>query len=161
MLRLCFVCLGNICRSPTAEAVMRKLVSEAGLSNAIEVDSAGTAGYHTGEPPDRRAQRAGERRGVQLGGRARQFKQKDWAAFDYVLAMDRSNFDDLKESAPSPEAQRKLHLLRAFDGSAPKWANVPDPYYGGDDGFDEVLDICERACEGLLAHLRQKHELGR
>jgi len=138
---------------------MHKLVSEAGLSGAIEVDSAGTAGYHTGEPPDARARSAGERRGVRLTGRARKFKRQDWEAFDYVLAMDRSNYDDLKDSAPSVEAARKLHLLRAFDDSAPKWSGVPDPYYGGDDGFDEVLDICERACQGLLAHLRREYGL--
>jgi protein-tyrosine phosphatase len=157
---LCFVCLGNICRSPTAAGVMRHLVREAGLEGSIHVESAGTAGYHTGEQPDRRARAAGARRGIAIEGRARQFVARDWQRFDYVLAMDRSNFDDLA-STGSPEARGdKLHLLRSFDPNSPAGANVPDPYYGGDDGFDEVLDLCLAACRHLLEKVREERGLG-
>src|SRR5690348_5800056 len=116
MLRLCFVCLGNICRSPIGEGVMRYLIEGAGLSASIEVDSAGTAGYHSGEPPDARARAAGRRFAVEVSGRARQFKAADFERFDYVLAMDRSNFEDLAVLATDPASRRKLHLLRSFDG---------------------------------------------
>lgn len=156
--QLCFVCLGNICRSPTAEATMLKLVADAGLDDVFEIDSAGTAGYHVGETPDARATEAAARRGVRLRGRARQFRRPDFERFDYVLAMDLSNYDDLAEMA-APNLRHKLHLLREFDPSAPKHAAVPDPYYGGDQGFEEVLDICERACRGLLEHLSREHGL--
>lgn len=136
---------------------MRHLVQQAGLGHEIEVDSAGTAAYHAGEPPDRRAREAGRRRGVTVGGVARQFRKADWDRFDYVLALDRANFDDLRGSAPSQHVLSKLHLLRTFDSSSPKGASVPDPYYGGDDGFDEVLDLCHAACTGLLSHIRREH----
>jgi len=161
MIRVCFVCLGNICRSPTAEGVMRHLVREAGLDDKIEIDSAGTAGYHSGELPDSRARACGKRRGVEIGGRARQFKSADFARFDYVLAMDRSNFEDLEELAAKVDSdeRQRLHLLRAFDPESPKGAGVPDPYYGGDDGFDDVFDICLSACKGLLEVIRREHRL--
>ncbi len=159
MVRLCFVCLGNICRSPTAEAVMFDLVKKAGLHEQIEVDSAGTAGYHAGERPDARAAAAARRRGIELRGRARQFKVEDYDRFDYVLAMDRSNFEDLADLARSDAAREKLHLLRAFDPKAMAGAGVPDPYYGGDDGFEQVLDICAAACAGLLARVKKDHRL--
>jgi protein-tyrosine phosphatase len=159
MVRLCFVCLGNICRSPTAEAVMLDLVNKAGLGSSIEVDSAGTAGYHAGERPDARAAAAASRRGIELRSRARQFRAKDYDRFDYVLAMDQSNFDDLAELAGSASAREKLHLLRSFDPKSPRGAGVPDPYYGGDDGFEQVLDICTAACSGLLARVKKEHGL--
>jgi protein-tyrosine phosphatase len=159
MVRLCFVCLGNICRSPTAEAVMLDLVNKAGLGSAIEVDSAGTAGYHAGERPDGRAAAFALKRGIELRGRARQFRAKDYDRFDYVLAMDQSNFDDLAELAGSPAAREKLHLLRSFDSKSPRGASVPDPYYGGDDGFEQVLDICTAACAGLLERVKKDHGL--
>ena len=159
MVRLCFVCLGNICRSPTAEAVMLDLVEKAGLSAAIEVDSAGTAGYHAGDRPDTRAAAAARRRGIELRGRARQFRAQDYDRFDYVLAMDQSNFEDLAELAGSAAARKKLHLLRAFDPKSPRGAGVPDPYYGGDDGFEQVLDICTAACTGLLERVKKEHAL--
>lgn len=157
VVRVCFVCLGNICRSPTAEGVFRHLVELEGLTGGIEADSAGTAAYHSGEPPDRRATAAARARGIRVGGSARQFQASDWDRFDYVLAMDRDNFDDLKRSAPARH-QAKLHLLRQFDSASPKHASVPDPYYGGPEGFDEVLDLCDAACRGLLAHIRARHE---
>jgi protein-tyrosine phosphatase len=156
---VCFVCLGNICRSPTAEGAMRHWVREAGLEAHIAVDSAGTAGYHTGEPPDRRARAAGARRGIAIEGAARQFKRGDFARFDYVLAMDRSNYDDLAELAPDAASKKKLHLLRSFDPKTPAGADVPDPYYGGEDGFDDVLDLCLAACRALVERIRREHGL--
>jgi len=138
---------------------MRHLVEHAGLSERFELDSAGTDAYHAGEHPDQRATAAAELRGIRLAGRARRFQPADWARFDYVLAMDAQNHRDLERSAPSESAREKLSLLRSFDPSAPSGASVPDPYYGGDDGFTEVLDICERACQKLLERLRDRHRL--
>lgn len=138
---------------------MRHLVEKAGLSAHIQVDSAGTAAYHTGEAPDRRSRQAAAARGISVGGRARQFGIEDWDRFDYVLAMDRSNYEDLTVLVP-PGAKHKLRLLRSFDPEAPRDASVPDPYYGAEDGFDEVLDLCDAACRALLEHLKHQHELG-
>lgn len=152
MVTVCFVCLGNICRSPTAEGVMRKLVSEAGLSDRIECDSAGTAAYHAGEAPDPRSRSAAKRRGVTVSGRARQFLPGDWQRFDYVIAMDTSNYEALQETA-DPSSKKKLFLLRSFDPQSPTGASVPDPYYGGPSGFDDVLDQCEAACGHLLERI--------
>ena len=150
MIRVCFVCLGNICRSPTAEAVFRRFVADAHLSEKVVVDSAGTAAYHVGEQADARARSAGKRRGYDLNGRARQFARADFDRFDYVLAMDQDNLRALLKLAPSDAAKAKVRLLRSFDATATTGAEVPDPYYGGARGFDEVIDICERACRGLL-----------
>lgn len=138
---------------------MRHLVREAGLEQQIAVDSAGTAGYHTGEAPDRRARAAGVRRGVVIEGAARQFKRGDFQRFDYVLAMDRANFDDLAELTSDATARAKLHLLRSFDPKTPNGADVPDPYYGGDDGFDDVLELCFAACRPLVERIRREHGL--
>jgi protein-tyrosine phosphatase len=160
MVRVCFVCLGNICRSPTAEAILRDLVERAGLSAEIEVDSAGTGAWHAGAPPDSRSTAAARRRGIQMGGRARQFKREDWERFDYVLAMDRSNHDDLKATLPNAELGKKLRLMRSFDPASPGGASVPDPYYST-DGFDEVIDLCIAACGPLLEHIRTEHRLDR
>lgn len=158
MVAVCFVCLGNICRSPTAEGVFRHLVRRAGLERAIVIDSAGTAAYHAGEPPDARAIAAAKRRGIELTGRARRFEDEDFDHFDYVLAMDLDNLRALERRAPKHSTCR-VSLLRAFDPSAGPEAPVPDPYYGGDEGFDHVLDLCLTACEGLLAHIRREHGL--
>ena len=158
-IKVLFVCLGNICRSPTAEGVMRHLVREAGLDGTIEIDSAGTAGYHSGEPPDSRARACGKRRGIDIAGRARQFKSADFARFDYVLAMDATNYDDLLELAPNAEAKAKIHLLRSLDPGSPANASVPDPYYGGAEGFDEVVELCLAACRPLLERIRKDHGL--
>lgn len=157
--RVCFVCLGNICRSPTAEGVFRHLVAEAGLAEAFELDSAGTAGYHSGAAPDPRARAAGKRAGIPVGGEARQFQAADFARFDYVLAMDASNAKELRSLAPTPAARAKIRLLRSFDPSAPPNAPIPDPYYGDDSGFDEVLELCRSACRHLLAAIRREHQL--
>jgi protein-tyrosine phosphatase len=160
MVRICFVCLGNICRSPTAEAVMKDLVAHAGLSDEIHVESAGTGDWHVGDPPDPRSVAAGKRRGFVLGGRARHFDREDWERFEHVLALDKSNYADLRKSAPPGMADRKLRLLRSFDPSSPRDASVPDPYYTA-DGFDEVIDLCLVACEKLLDHVREAHGLRR
>jgi len=158
--RLSFVCLGNICRSPTAEAVMRHLVNEAGLADRVLIDSAGTGDWHVGEGRDKRSSEVGRRRGIPLSGRARQFLPVDFARFDYVLAMDRQNLTNLQGMAPDQKALAKVHLLRSFDPSLVAGDDeVPDPYFGGPEGFDEVFDICQRACQGLLDHLRRTHRL--
>jgi protein-tyrosine phosphatase len=158
--RLAFVCLGNICRSPTAEAVMRHLVAQAGLADRITVESAGLGDWHVGGPRDSRSQKVGRKRGVVLEGVARQFVSEDFERFDYVLAMDRQNQAGLLALAPDAAARAKVHLLRAFDPAAPPDAEVPDPYYGGPQGFDEVFDICHAACAGLLEQVRRDHGLG-
>jgi protein-tyrosine phosphatase len=159
MVSVCFVCLGNICRSPTAEGVFRHLVREAGLERKVHIDSAGTGNWHVGNPPDRRACAAGKRRGIAVEGSARQFRSSDFAKFDYVVAMDSANFDDLAALAPDTDARKRLHLLRSFDPAAPPNAPVPDPYYGGAEGFDEVVELCLSACRPLLERIRKEHHL--
>ena len=157
--RVCFVCLGNICRSPIAEGVFRHLVAEAGLTSCFEIDSAGTAGYHSGDAPDRRARAAGKRAGIVVEGAARQFSAGDFARFDHVLAMDVSNRTELRKLAGSAEAAAKVRLLRSLDPAALQDAPVPDPYYGDDAGFDHVLELCRTACEQLLVEIRREHRL--
>jgi protein-tyrosine phosphatase len=156
--RVLFVCLGNICRSPTAEGVMRSLVREAGLEDRIELDSAGTGSWHVGNPPDARATDAAARRAIVLEGAARQVEVIDFDRFDLVVAMDASNRRDLQRLAPDDDARRKVVALREFDPQAVRDGDldVPDPYYGGEDGFEQVLDIVDRACRGLLEHLREQ-----
>ncbi len=152
-IRVCFVCLGNICRSPTAEAVFAHLVNEEGLADRFVIDSAGTGAWHAGEPahPDTRA--AARARGIEVTSIARQFTRADFDRFDYVVAMDRQNRANLERLA----AGHTVHLFRDFDPASPKGAEVPDPYYEG--GFDRVFDICEAAARGFLAHLRETHGL--
>ena len=153
---VCFVCLGNICRSPSAEGVMRKLVEDAGLSHTIGIDSAGTAAFHVGERADRRAREAARQRGLRLDRRAKQFLASDFSTRDYVLAMDHENLAQLEPLAAQAGFEGVLALLRTFDPLAPTNAEVPDPYYGGEGGFDEVLDLCEAACRGLLDRIRDE-----
>ena len=146
------VCTGNICRSPTADGVLRRLVSEAGLEGKVLVDSAGTHDYHVGEAPDARAQEHARRRGYDLSGlRARQIAEADFERFDLILAMDRGHLAILRRLAP-PEHREKLRLFMDF---ADGWdaAEVPDPYYGGDAGFAQVLDMVEAGSRGVLAAL--------
>jgi protein-tyrosine phosphatase len=154
VVRICFVCLGNICRSPTAEAVMRHLVAGEGLGGSVAVASAGTGDWHIGEARDRRSQAVGRGRGIPLAGTAQQFTASDFDRFDYVIAMDRSNRDELRRMARDERDRTKVSLLRAFDPTVKVDADVPDPYYGGPRGFEDVFDICDRACRGLLAHVR-------
>ena len=153
MIRVLFVCMGNICRSPTAEGVFRHFVGAAGLTGRIEADSAGTHDYHIGAPPDSRSQAAAAQRGYDLGGlRARQVRTEDFADFDYVLAMDETNRAALRRLCPSQYRDRvKLFLEFAPDSGV---REVPDPYYGGSRGFEEVLDLVEEAARGLLDHIK-------
>ena len=152
-----FVCMGNICRSPTAEGVFRHVVARSGLADRVRVDSAGTHGYHVGEPPDRRALEAAARRGYSLDQlRARRFDVADFTGFDYVVAMDRENLAYL-EGLAGPEHRHRLSLFLAHaEGIG---AEVPDPYYGGAAGFERVLDLVEEASHALLAAIRARHEL--
>jgi protein-tyrosine phosphatase len=150
-MRVLFVCLGNICRSPTAEGVMRHLVDAAGREDALTLDSAGTGGWHVGNPPDGRATSAARGRGITLTGAARQVRAADFDDFDLLVAMDRANQRDLRRIAPDDEARAKVVLLRDYDPEAGSDLDVPDPYYGGEDGFEEVLDIVERSCRNLLS----------
>jgi protein-tyrosine phosphatase len=158
--RLCFVCLGNICRSPTAEGVMASLVAEAGLDDQIEVDSAGTGDWHRGELPDPRSRAEARRRGVELTSRASTFRAGDAHAYDMVLAMDRSNLADLHDLTAEPSLRSRIRLLREFDPAlAPddRWGGeVPDPWSGGDQGFVVVFDLIEAACRGLLDHVQRE-----
>ena len=150
-----FVCMGNICRSPTAEGVFRQIVHEAGLAERVEVDSAGTHAYHVGEPPDRRARAAAERRGYALQNiRARRVDESDFERFDYVLAMDRDNLSLLAQQA-EVEHHNKIRLFLEFSSSSQD--EVPDPYYGGGAGFERVLDLVEDASRGLLETLHKNH----
>jgi protein-tyrosine phosphatase len=158
--RICFVCLGNICRSPTAEAVMRHRLRQEGLHEVVLVESAGTGDWHVGDPPDRRAHAEGRRRGVALEGRSAQFQEHDFARFDLVIALDRKNAADLRILAPDDSAADKVRLLREFDGAA-EHHDVPDPYYGGPDGFADTFEIIERAVDGLLAELVTAGKAGR
>jgi len=153
--KVLFVCMGNICRSPTAEGVFRKLLEQEGMAHLIEIDSAGTHGYHVGYPPDRRAQETAVRRGIDLSGlRARRVDPEDFEVFDYVLAMDQDNYHRLSAICP-PGFERKLMLLMDF---APhlRTREVPDPYYGGPSGFERVFDMVEAAAEGLLEDIRRR-----
>jgi protein-tyrosine phosphatase len=151
--KILFVCLGNICRSPTAEAVMGGIAVREAPDLAITVDSAGTANYHPGAPPDRRAQAAARKRAYDLSGlRARQVRNEDFAAFDLILAMDRNNLRELQERAPRG-ARAKVQLFLDYAPEQPV-REVPDPYYGGSNGFEEVLDLIEAAARGLLRRLR-------
>jgi protein-tyrosine phosphatase len=156
-MRLLFVCMGNICRSPTAEGMMRHVLSEAGLDSRVEVDSAGTGAWHAGDPADPRARAAAARRGIDLHSIARQVTREDLDSFDLILAADAENQRDLMQLAGEDPARRaKVRRLREFDSASVKAGelDVPDPYYGGADGFDQVLDIVDAACRGLLAEIR-------
>ena len=148
--------MGNICRSPTAQGVFEKLVDEQALSDRIQIDSAGTHAYHIGEAPDARATEAAKRRGIDLDQqRARRFCAEDFDQFDYVLAMDSSNYADMSAICPSEHSAR-LRLFLEFT-QHPGNTEVPDPYYGGATGFERVLDMIEAASVGLLADIRQQH----
>ena len=152
MKKVLFVCMGNICRSPTAEAVFRDAVNKQGEAPNWLIESAGTHAYHVGNPPDKRSQKAAQARGYQLSGiRARQVEVDDFCRFDWILAADHSNLQNLQQLAPA-NASAKLALIQDF-ASEPKWrgSDVPDPYYGGPDGFDDVLNRLENACAGFLA----------
>ena len=157
-IRVLMVCMGNICRSPMAHGVFAERIREAGLGHSIEVDSAGTHSYHAGEPPDRRAQATARARGYELGGqRARRLEADDFRAFDYVLVMDDENLRNARALQPT-DGRARLHRFLEFAGSRPD-REVPDPYYGGSQGFATVMDLVEEAATGLLSHLRERHGL--
>lgn len=157
--RVLFVCLGNIVRSPLAENIFRSLVEKAGLSEKYDVDSAGTGAWHVGESPDSRMVRVAARHGIRYDGSARKIIHQDLIDFDWVIPMDRDNRAMLFSLARDAEQQTKIHLLREFDPSGGLHAEVPDPYYGGMDGFEEVYHIVERSCKGLLESLENNQNL--
>ena len=159
MIRICFVCLGNICRSPTAEGVMLHLIEQHQLNDKLSVDSAGTSGWHEGSPADSRSQETAQGRGIVLHSRSRRFIQDDFRKFDYIIAMDKSNLGNMLRLARTEQDRSKLSLLRQFDAASPKDSDVPDPYYGGPQGFDQVFDICMAGCEGLLKYIRKHHQI--
>ncbi len=151
--KVLFVCLGNICRSPAAEGVFKYKVKERGLEHAFEIDSAGTAGYHAGEPADKRMQKHALKRGYNLTSISRKFNPAvDFDKFDWVVAMDNENVSNLKRMARGPEDVDKISKMTDFRKTW-NYTEIPDPYYGGDDGFELVLDMLEDACEGLLEKL--------
>jgi protein-tyrosine phosphatase len=154
--RLLFVCMGNICRSPTAEGVMAHLLEKEGLTDRVTIDSAGTGAWHAGSAPDERATSAAATRGITLSGCARQVRQSDFQDFDLLLCADADNLRDVRALAPGKAARDKVRRLREFDPEAVRAGDldIPDPYYGGARGFEDVLDLVERACEGLLDDLR-------
>ena len=154
-----FVCLGNICRSPLAEAVFEDVVRAEGLSAHFEIDSAGTSDYHAGDSPDPRTIGEARRRGLELEHAARQIRGEDLERFHYILAMDASNLGKIERLAQTRERRAELHLLRAFEEESGDDLEVPDPYFGGPDGFADVHDMIESACRGLLEHIRAAHDL--
>lgn len=156
-MRILLVCLGNICRSPTAEAAVREAAAEAGL--AVEVESAGTGDWHIGAPPDRRMAAAAAESGLTLQGSARQVTPEDVERFDLLLVMDRTNLADVCALAPDEASKAKVKLFRSFDPDA-DGENVPDPYYGGPEGFARVVQIARAGARGLVEHLRSRQEQG-
>lgn len=158
-LRVLFVCTGNICRSPTAEGVARRMFAEAGLGERVEFESAGTHGYHVGEAPDPRTCKVAARRGYDLSSqRARKLDDADFSRFDLLLAMDQSHFEQMQRRCPPSLRQRIALFTSHAAGGAPR--DVPDPYYGGPDGFDEVIDLCEAGVRGLLECLETQSQGG-
>ena len=151
--RLLFVCLGNICRSPSAEAVMKRLVKDAGLGDRIEIDSAGITGYHEGDRADSRMRAHAARRGYVLDSISRPVRQWDFHDFDLIIGMDDQNITDLKRMAPDLESVAKIHQMTEFSRNK-LYDHVPDPYYSGAEGFGLVLDLLEDACAGLLEYCR-------
>jgi protein-tyrosine phosphatase len=153
--RICFVCLGNIVRSPLAENLFIHLAEQSGVAHRYQVDSAGTSAYHVGERPDSRMRRVAAHNGLVYDGRARQFSRRDFQRFDLIIAMDTDNLRNLERMAPLQMDLEKIHLMRAFDPEGSPTASVPDPYYGGVSGFEETYKIVERSSQGLLDALER------
>jgi protein-tyrosine phosphatase len=158
--RVLFVCLGNICRSPLAENVFRHLAERRGVGHRFEIDSAGTSGYHRGAPPDRRSAEAARRRGLELVGASRQLTAQDLRRFDWVVAMDAENLEAIEALASATGGTARVHRLREWDPAGGGALDVPDPYYGGPRGFDDVHEMVERSCAALLDHLLAAGEPG-
>jgi len=152
-----FVCLGNICRSPLAQGVFEDLLEREGLVDKVMVSSAGVGHWHVGAEPDRRMQKTANSHGVFLRSRAQQIQAVDFKRLDLILAMDRSNMDSLQHTAPSDSERKKLKMFRSFDPEAKDDLNVPDPYYGGDQGFDLVFNIVHRTCPKILDYLKKQY----
>jgi protein-tyrosine phosphatase len=153
-----FVCMGNICRSPLAECVFRHLARERGVEHLFEIDSAGISGYHAGDSPDERSVATALRRGVAVVGRSRKLGRHDLSRFDYVIVMDEDNLGGVQRLAADQPAKARVHLLREWDPKGGPGHGVPDPYYGGPRGFEDVHDIVERSCRPLLDHLLASRE---
>ena len=151
-----FVCLGNICRSPLGEGVLAHRLEEEDLSGRVRVDSAGTGAWHEGEPPDPRSTDVARRHGIDLRGRARRVRAEDFHEFDYIFAMDRSNLRDLRHLEHEAGGGAVLTLFRDFDPSADEDLDVPDPYYGGSDGFDLMFEMIDRSCAAFIKHLHSE-----
>jgi len=159
MIEVCFVCLGNICRSPLAQGVFEKCVLDEGLEDQIRVASAGTGNWHIGSPPDERMQETANKHGLQLNSRGQQFQSADFNDFDLILAMDDSNLILLEQLCPDPVKAENLKLFRSFDPENNGDLNVPDPYYGGGKGFEIVYDIVNRTCPKILEFLKARANL--
>lgn len=159
MISVLFICLGNICRSPLAEAVFRAVVTEEGLEDRFRIDSAGTSGYHVGEPPDRRTSDVAARRGVTVDGSSRKINREDADSFHYLIVMDAENLKNVRRLVQGSNGRAEVRLFREFDPEAGDDLDVPDPYFGGADGFEVVHDLVERSARGLLEHIRERHEL--
>ena len=155
-LSVCFVCHGNICRSPLAQGVMESIVNQEGLKKSILISSAGVSSWHVGEPPDSRMQHTARKHGIALNSRGRHFEGHDFNQIDLILAMDRSNLETLKSLRPEAETRDKLFLFRSFDPDNNGDLEVPDPYYGGEKGFELVYQMVERTCPKILEHLKAK-----
>ena len=153
--RILFVCLGNICRSPLAESVFRHLARERGVEDRFEIDSAGTSGYHAGSPPDARSVATARTRGIEVTGYSRRLSTQDLESFDYLIAMDEENRDNIARLQARAGGAARVHLLREWDPQRDE-PGVPDPYYGGARGFERVQDIVERSCAALLEHLLEE-----
>ena len=156
---LLFVCLGNICRSPAAEGIMKNIVEKNDLQDIIEVDSAGTSGWHEGDLPDERMRAHGEKRKYNFCSRSRKFKKSDFDNFDYIIVMDENNYESVKALAGNPEQVKKIHLMTEFSLQYGYYDEIPDPYYGNSSDFELVLDLLEDACAGLLITIKNDYSL--